>query len=98
MRANQQLLSSFDLNLVRVFLTVYKARSVSRAAVLLNVGQPAVSASLVRLRKRFGDPLFVRMGRGIVATDKAEKLAAHFMPALVQIELAMKFCPRPAQA
>ena len=96
MRANQKLLSTFDLNLVRVFLTVYQARSVSRAAVLLNVGQPAVSASLVRLRKRFDDPLFVRMGRIMVATDRAEKLAAYFMPALLQIELAMNFCPRPS--
>ncbi|MGV2899700.1 LysR family transcriptional regulator [Achromobacter sp. AGC78] len=40
----------FDLNLMRVFLTVLHERSVTRAAQRLNLTQPAVSYALGRLR------------------------------------------------
>jgi len=95
MTPNQELLANFDLNLIRVFLTIYRECSVSRAAEQLNVGQPAVSASLSRLRQRFGDRLFIRMGRGVVATEKADVLASQLMPVMKQIEATMKLCPRP---
>ena len=44
-------------------------RSVSRAAVRLGMYQPAVSASLKRLRALAGDPILVRTGSGMVPTD-----------------------------
>ncbi len=44
-------------------------RSVSRAAIRLGMHQPAVSASLKRLRDFAGDPLLVRSGSGMVPTD-----------------------------
>ena len=44
-------------------------RSVSRAAIRLGMHQPAVSASLKRLRDFAGDPLLVRSGSGKVATE-----------------------------
>ena len=57
-----------DLHLIRVLYTVLTERSVSRAALRLGMYQPAVSASLKRLRELAGDPLLVRSGSGMVPT------------------------------
>jgi DNA-binding transcriptional LysR family regulator len=65
----------FDLNLMRVFLTVLHERSVTRAAQRLNLTQPAVSYALARLRERFDDPLFVRTATGMQPTPIAFALA-----------------------
>lgn len=58
-----------DLHLIRVLHTVLTERSVSRAALRLGMHQPAVSASLKRLRDFAGDPLLVRSGSGMVPTE-----------------------------
>lgn len=65
----------FDLNLMRVFLTVLHERSVTRAAQRLNLTQPAVSYALGRLREQFDDPLFVRTATGMQPTPVAFALA-----------------------
>ena len=57
-----------DLHLIRVLHTVLTERSVSRAALRLGMYQPAVSASLKRLRELAGDPLLVRSGASMVPT------------------------------
>ncbi len=57
-----------DLHLIRVLHTVLTERSVSKAAIRLGMHQPAVSASLKRLREFAGDPLLVRSGSGMVPT------------------------------
>jgi DNA-binding transcriptional LysR family regulator len=48
---------------------------VSRAAVRLNLTQPAVSNALSRLRLHYGDPLFVPAGRRMMPTELARRLA-----------------------
>jgi len=53
------------------FLLVLEESSVSRAADRLGVSQSAVSHTLEKLRRAFGDPLFVRVGRGIEPTARA---------------------------
>jgi len=68
-------LSSIDLNLLVVLRAVLDERSVARAAARLHVTPPAVSNALARLRDLFGDPLFVRSGRGITPTPRALELA-----------------------
>jgi DNA-binding transcriptional LysR family regulator len=65
----QALFDKIDLHLIRVLHTVLTERSVSRAALKLGMYQPAVSASLKRLRELAGDPLLVRSGAGMVPTD-----------------------------
>ena len=52
-----------DLNLLRVFVVVAEAGSVTEAASRLYLTQPAVSAALKRLTSTVGAPLFVRAGR-----------------------------------
>lgn len=63
-----------DLHLIRVLHTVLTERSVSRAAIRLGTHQPAVSASLRRLRELAGDPLLVRSGAGMVPTEVALRM------------------------
>lgn len=66
---DQALFDKIDLHLIRVLHTVLTERSVSKAALRLGMYQPAVSASLKRLRELSGDPLLVRSGSGMVPTD-----------------------------
>lgn len=68
-------IADVDLNLLVVFDALLKARSVSGAARALKMSQPATSFALNRLRKMFGEPLFVRTARGIHPTPYAESLS-----------------------
>jgi DNA-binding transcriptional LysR family regulator len=86
MTIDEKKLSSIDLNLVVTFLVVLREKNVTRAAVCMNVGQPAVSGSLVRLRAHFKDPLFVRVKSGVRPTNTAITLAQRLLPAMNLIE------------
>ena len=65
-------------------------RSVTRAAERMSVGQPAMSASLARLRTFFGDPLLVRKGRSLVPTPGTLELTASFQEALDLIDSTLR--------
>jgi DNA-binding transcriptional LysR family regulator len=78
-----------DLNLLRIFDAVYRTRSVSRAALALNLSQPAASQGLTRLRLQLRDALFVRAGGGVRPTPRAERLAAAVQQALRTVEAAV---------
>ena len=69
-------LASVDLNHLVAFLALHEARSVTRAGHRLGLSQSAVSHVLRHLRSRFNDPLFVRVGREMVPTPRADALAA----------------------
>jgi DNA-binding transcriptional LysR family regulator len=68
-------LNGIDLNLLVALDALLSERSVTRAAERLSVGQPAMSATLRRLRKLFDDPLLTREGRTLSPTPLAESLA-----------------------
>jgi LysR family transcriptional regulator, mexEF-oprN operon transcriptional activator len=82
--------SKLDLNLLRVFVLLMREGSVTRTATRLSLGQPAVSHALARLRELLGDPLFVRNGRSMEATDRARALMNDIAPALETIEGALR--------
>jgi DNA-binding transcriptional LysR family regulator len=65
---------SLDGRSLRTFLMVLDEMSISKAAERLGVTQSAVSHLLDKLRLAFGDPLFVRAGRGIAPTERARNL------------------------
>ena len=67
-------LSRTDLNLLVALQVLLEEQSVTRAAERLFITQPAMSKTLHRLRELFGDPLFVRSGRSLVPTPRAEQL------------------------
>ena len=75
-----------DGHLLRLLLAVIEAGSVTGAAQRLGVTQSAVSHLLDKLRAITGDPLFVKSGRGIVATARAEELAAEARTLLRQLQ------------
>ena len=68
-------IEKLDLNLLRLFDAVFRARSVSRAAEALGLTQPAASHGLTRLRLLLGDALFTRTPGGVAPTPRAERLA-----------------------
>ena len=75
-----------DLNLVRVFVAVYEARSLTTAAARLYVTQPAVSQALARLRRELDDPLFQREGRAMRPTPLADTVFPGFRDAVAGID------------
>ncbi|SCK53730.1 LysR family transcriptional regulator [Streptomyces sp. WMMB 322] len=67
-------LANLDLNLLVTLRELFRERNVTRAARQLGVSQPAVSASLSRLRRHFGDELLLRTGNAYVLTPLATQL------------------------
>jgi DNA-binding transcriptional LysR family regulator len=78
-------LSRADLNLLVLFETVMEERHVRKAAERLNLSPSAVSHGLGRLRGLLDDPLFLRVPKGVVPTDRAEQLAAPIADILARV-------------
>ena len=68
-------LTDIDLNQLVLFHQLMVERRVSRVADNMGLTQPAVSNALARLRRLFGDELFVRTPGGMMPTPFAEQLA-----------------------
>lgn len=77
---------AMDLNLLPILAALFEAKSVSRAAALLNLTQPAVSRSLKRLRDHFRDPLFVRGQGGLALTERASAIQPVLFEMLGELE------------
>ncbi|MDP2369891.1 LysR family transcriptional regulator [Rhodoferax sp.] len=75
-----------DLNLLRVLCAVYRLGSVTEAARLLALSQPATSNALARLRTFFDDELFVRSPRGLHPTRRAQRIVPAVMAQLQALE------------
>jgi DNA-binding transcriptional LysR family regulator len=67
-------MQSIDFNLLLALDALLTEGSVTAAAERLNLSVPAMSRTLNRIRDMIGDPLFVRAGRGLVPTPRAEAL------------------------
>ncbi|WP_084544958.1 LysR substrate-binding domain-containing protein [Derxia gummosa] len=68
-----------------LLVAVHETGSVTAAAQRLGLSQSAVSHGLDRLRALVGDALFVKMGRGIAPTERANELAARARGLLEQM-------------
>jgi DNA-binding transcriptional LysR family regulator len=68
-------LRDIDLNLLLVFDRMLAEKRVSAVAESLGLSQPAISNALARLRRAFGDELFLRTARGMEPTPFALQLA-----------------------
>ncbi|BDV31985.1 LysR family transcriptional regulator [Microbacterium terricola] len=75
-------LSRLDLNLLVALDALLTERSVTRAAEGLHLSQPALSASLSRLRNHFNDPILARRGNTYELTPFAMRLTEHTTTAL----------------
>lgn len=70
-----------DLNLYKIFLTLYELKSISKTANSLYVSQPAISYSLKELEKELGYSLFYRNSKGIEPTMEARELYTYISTA-----------------
>ncbi|MCB1997326.1 MAG: LysR family transcriptional regulator [Burkholderiaceae bacterium] len=85
--------SNIDLNQLALLHELMLERRVSRVAHKLGLTQPAVSNALARLRRHFGDELFVPTPAGMVPTPLAERLAAPVGAGLALIHGALAPAP-----
>ena len=69
-----------DLRRLRTFVAVAELGTVSKAAVRLRIGQPALSRQIAELQKELGIRLFDHVGRGLVLTAEGERYRAVHLP------------------
>lgn len=74
-----------DLRQVEIFAAVIEHGTLTGAARVLGITQPAVSAALSRLERTVGFDLFRREGRNVVPTTEASLLNAEAMLALAGV-------------
>lgn len=75
------------------FWTVAREGSIARAAKVLRLTEPTVSAQLHELESSLGEPLFSRQGRGLVLTDAgriAQRYANHIFTLGQEFQAAMR--------
>lgn len=77
-----------DLDKLRVFYYVAKAKKFTTAAELLNTSQPSLSRSIQLLEERLGIKLFHRHARGLTLTDQGEHLVPIIGQFLSKLETA----------
>ena len=68
--------ADFDWTLVRSFLAVLDAGSVTAAAERSGARQPTLSRHVAELEAQLGAPLFERTGRGVAPTGAALAIVA----------------------
>lgn len=87
---------NLDGNSLKVFITVFDEMSLSKAAERLGISQSGISHSLDKLRELFDDPLFIRSGRGISATEFSHNLrlpAQTLLDDLIKLKEQKEFDP-----
>jgi len=90
-----------DLNLLVSLQVLLTERHVTRSAEKLGITQPAMSASLARLRILLADQLLVRSPQGLARTPRAEQLLEQLKQLMGIVEqitaLPAEFEPRTSQ-
>ena len=71
---------------IRCFCAALELGSFTAAAEALRVSQPAVAEQVRKLEQTLGADLFVRAGRGVVATDAGRAFAEHAARSLRALE------------
>ncbi|MCC5468479.1 LysR family transcriptional regulator [Pelosinus baikalensis] len=75
-----------NLDWYRSFIAVYKSGTVSDAAKMRFLSQPAITQHLTALENTIGSKLFTRTPRHMVPTDIAKELYNQIMPPLQRLE------------
>lgn len=75
-----------DLRQLECFVRVAELGSFSRAAAVLNAGQPGLSRAIRALEADLGRTLFYRNGRGVTLTDPGARLLAYAKGILHQLD------------
>jgi len=67
-----------NIHLVKIFVTVFAEKSISRAAEKLYISQPTVTDHVKKLEDLLGEKLFIRINKGIKPTDYANIIFPKF--------------------
>lgn len=98
---NQMNINGIDLNLLKSLNALIETESVTKAAEVVNLSQPAMSHALGRLQHLLKDPVLIRSGRGMVLTPRGEALREPVQRALDQVSKVFEpqiFNPALAEA
>lgn len=74
-----------DLDLLKRFCIVAEQRSITKAAQILQVTQPALSRSLQSLEESIGERLFIRISTGMELNPKGQQLWAYAQGVLIKL-------------
>jgi LysR family nitrogen assimilation transcriptional regulator len=77
-----------DLRRLKYFVRIVEIGSLTRAADILHIAQPALSQQLAALEAEFGQQLLVRSKRGVTPTEAGNILYGHAQIMLRQMEQA----------
>lgn len=80
--------SSVDTRRLRFFITIVDTGSITRAADLLHIAQPALSQQLATLEDHFRKKLLIRGHQGVMMTEAGKILYRHAQVVLRQLEQA----------
>lgn len=89
-----------DIGTLRTLVLVYDLQSFSAAAEQLDVNQSTISYAIERLRVALRDPLLVRQGNGVTATERCSALVKWARDMIREIEglaAPVEFDPATAQ-
>ncbi len=75
---------------IRLFLQIADSVTLSAAAQVLGLSQPALSKSLAELEAMIGAPLFLRQGRKLFLTATGEQVRRHGREALASLDAAAR--------
>ena len=75
-----------DLLQLQYFLKLAGIQHVSKTAELLHISQPSLSATIRKLEKELGAPLFIRKGRSIVLSPYGEACRDYVEEAFLALE------------
>jgi LysR family transcriptional regulator, nitrogen assimilation regulatory protein len=90
-----RIMPAVDTHRLRYFLRIAEEGSISRAASVLGIAQPALSRQVRLLEEDLGVTLFRRTARGVQLTEEGERLRATTAAPLHQLELAMRYVGSP---
>lgn len=83
---NSKHIQQLDLNLLKVFQTLYLEQNMTRAADVLHLTPSAVSHAMKRLRETLGDPLFQRSQNKMMPTPACQRIAPLIIDNLARLQ------------
>lgn len=79
---------SFDLRTLRSFVSIASTGSISAAAEIQHIAQPALSVQIRQLEEQLGATLFERHPRRVKLTAAGERLLEHVIEILRRVDIA----------
>lgn len=88
---------SFELRVLRYFVTVAEELHFGRAAARLHIAQPSLSVQIRNLERSLNTPLLIRTSRNVTMTPAGEVLLGHARDLLMAAEVAASLTKQAAR-